>query len=229
MTRTAYLHVPFCRSKCRYCDFYSRPCGNEDQLEAYTRALLRQIGTAERSALSSIYFGGGTPAILGTRRLAALLEALTARFSVEADAEITLEINPNSLGCADLSALRRAGFNRLSIGLQSALPKGLAVLGRTHTADDFLRCTDGARRAGFSNLSADMIFAVPGLSVKENALTAVFLADCGPEHISGLRAVLRSGHAADARAGGRNDFRPRRRGSGRDVHADLRAAARTGL
>ena len=113
MTRTAYLHVPFCRSKCRYCDFYSRPCGNEDQLEAYTRALLRQIGTAERSALSSIYFGGGTPAILGTRRLAALLEALTARFSVEADAEITLEINPNSLGCADLSALRRAGFNRL--------------------------------------------------------------------------------------------------------------------
>ena len=193
MTRTAYLHVPFCRSKCRYCDFYSRPCGNEDQLEAYTRALLRQIGTAERSALSSIYFGGGTPAILGTRRLAAPLEALTARFPAEADAEITLEINPNSLGCADLSALRRAGFNRLSIGLQSALPKGLAVLGRTHTADDFLRCTDGARRAGFSNLSADMIFAVPGLSVKENALTAVFLADCGPEHISAYELSYEAG------------------------------------
>ena len=125
--------------------------------------------------------------------LAALLEALTARFSVEADAEITLEINPNSLGCADLSALRRAGFNRLSIGLQSALPKGLAVLGRTHTADDFLRCTDGARRAGFSNLSADMIFAVPGLSVAENALTAAFLADCGPEHISAYELSYEAG------------------------------------
>lgn len=151
MTRTAYLHIPFCRSKCLYCDFYSSPGADEARLDAYTRALLLQIGTAERAALSSVYFGGGTPAVLGTRRLTALLDALAARFSIDTDAEVTLELNPNSLGCADLAALRTAGFNRLSIGLQSALPQGLAALGRTHTAEDFLRCVDSARKAGFSN------------------------------------------------------------------------------
>ena len=97
MTRTAYLHIPFCRSKCLYCDFYSSPGADEARLDAYTRALLLQIGTAERAALSSVYFGGGTPAVLGTRRLTALLDALAARFSIDTDAEVTLELNPNSL------------------------------------------------------------------------------------------------------------------------------------
>ena len=193
MTRTAYLHIPFCRSKCLYCDFYSSPGADEARLDAYTRALLLQIGTAERAALSSVYFGGGTPAVLGTRRLTALLDALAARFSIDTDAEVTLELNPNSLGCADLAALRTAGFNRLSIGLQSALPQGLAALGRTHTAEDFLRCVDSARKAGFSNLSADMIFAVPGLSADENLATAAFLADCGLEHISAYELSYEAG------------------------------------
>ena len=110
MTRTAYLHIPFCRSKCLYCDFYSSPGADEARLDAYTRALLLQIGAAERAALSSVYFGGGTPAVLGTRRLTALLDALAARFSIDTDAEVTLELNPNSLGCADLAALRAAGY-----------------------------------------------------------------------------------------------------------------------
>ena len=193
MTRTAYLHIPFCRSKCLYCDFYSFPGADEARLDAYTRALLLQIGVAERAALSSVYFGGGTPAVLGTRRLTALLDALAARFSIDTDAEVTLELNPNSLGCADLAVLRAAGFNRLSIGLQSALPQGLAALGRTHTAKDFLRCVDSARKAGFSNLSADMIFAVPGLSAEENLATAAFLADCGLEHISAYELSYEAG------------------------------------
>ena len=193
MTRTAYLHIPFCRSKCLYCDFYSFPGADEARLDAYTRALLLQIGVAERAALSSVYFGGGTPAVLGTRRLTALLDALAARFSIDTDAEVTLELNPNSLGCADLAVLRAAGFNRLSIGLQSALPQGLAALGRTHTAKDFLRWVDSARKAGFSNLSADMIFAVPGLSAEENLATAAFLADCGLEHISAYELSYEAG------------------------------------
>lgn len=116
MTRTAYLHIPFCRSKCLYCDFYSSPGADEARLDAYTRALLLQIGTAERAALSSVYFGGGTPAVLGTRRLTALLDALAARFSIDTDAEVTLELNPNSLGCAPTSL--RCG-RRASTGCRS--------------------------------------------------------------------------------------------------------------
>ena len=144
MTRTAYLHIPFCRSKCLYCDFYSFPGADEARLDAYTRALLLQIGVAERAALSSVYFGGGTPAVLGTRRLTALLDALAARFSIDTDAEVTLEL-------------------------------------------------DSARKAGFSNLSADMIFAVPGLSAEENLATAAFLADCGLEHISAYELSYEAG------------------------------------
>lgn len=193
MTRTAYLHIPFCRSKCLYCDFYSSPGADEARLDAYTRALLLQIGTAERAALSSVYFGGGTPAVLGTRRLTALLDALAARFSIDTDAEVTLELNPNSLGwrrprCAADGGLQPA-VDRFAVGA----PQGLAALGRTHTAEDFLRCVDSARKAGFSNLSADMIFAVPGLSADENLATAAFLADCGLEHISAYELSYEAG------------------------------------
>jgi oxygen-independent coproporphyrinogen-3 oxidase len=189
-----YIHVPFCKQKCVYCDFYSLPRREED-MDAYTAALERQLARHSPEAAdydaTSVYFGGGTPSYLGPDRLCRLLRKVRTSFHTAYIAEITLEANPDSAGeIQDLAALRRAGFNRLSLGMQSADDGELRAIGRVHTMAQVRAAVEAARKAGFDNLSLDLIYGLPGQDLprwRKNLAAAVELA---PEHLScyGLKA-----------------------------------------
>lgn len=189
-----YIHIPFCKAKCAYCDFYSL-ARSEDRMDAYAAALNRSLRDAASKAaayrVDTVYFGGGTPSFFGASRLAALLETVFACYAVSPGAEITTEANPESARDVDaLRTLRRAGFNRVSLGMQSADDQELRALGRIHTAADTAAAVDAARRAGFDNLSLDLIYGLPGQTRERwraNLAAAVALA---PEHLScyGLKA-----------------------------------------
>ena len=183
-----YIHIPFCRAKCAYCDFYSlaRSEGRmDDYVRALAAALRRGAARAAGYAVDTVYFGGGTPSYLGAFRLAALLDAVTESYAVERDAEITFEANPESARDASaLRTLRGAGFDRISLGMQSASDAELRAVGRVHTAADTAAAVEAARAAGFGNVSLDLIYGLPGQtrgSWRASLAAAVALA---PEHLS---------------------------------------------
>lgn len=158
-----YLHVPFCLSKCPYCDFYSVPY-SEAKANAYTQALLRTtvcLSEEGRPVVDTIYFGGGTPILLG-RRLLDILEALKVVYKFSPDCEITVEANPAAMTLDTLTDLRKGGFNRISLGVQAANDTQLRKLGRLHNFQQAEESVDAARRAGFSNISVDLMLATPG-------------------------------------------------------------------
>ena len=164
-----YLHFPFCRSKCIYCDFYSLT-GREADMDRYCQALAAHLTeTAPHAAghqVDTVYFGGGTPSLLGAKRLAGLAKVIKKQFDVAKDVEWTLEANPES--CQDvgeLKRLRRAGFDRISLGVQSARDSELKDLGRIHTFRQAVDAVAAARKAGFKNLSLDLIYGLPGQSL----------------------------------------------------------------
>ena len=183
-----YIHIPFCKAKCAYCDFYSL-AHSEERMDAYVGALATTLRAAAPMAVNhlvdTVYFGGGTPTFLGAKRLAALLDAVLRSFAVAPEAEITTEANPESARDADaLQTLRIAGFNRVSLGMQSADDAELRTIGRIHTAADTAAAVDAARQAGFENLSLDLIYGLPGQTRsrwRENLAAASELA---PEHLS---------------------------------------------
>ena len=161
-----YVHVPFCKQKCVYCDFYSLPRREED-MDAYLAALEGQLARFSQEAadydVTSVYFGGGTPSYLGPDRLGRLLRGIQAAFHVSYGAEITLEANPDSAQNPEaLSVLHLAGFNRISLGMQSADDEELRTIGRVHTMAQVRAAVETARRAGFDNLSLDLIYGLPG-------------------------------------------------------------------
>jgi oxygen-independent coproporphyrinogen-3 oxidase len=159
-----YLHVPFCRTKCRYCDFY-RVGENRLKIELFQAALRREFDGWEAlhgREVPTIFFGGGTPSLLSGSEIGAILGLLAERFAIAADAEITLEANPSDLDPAALAALRAAGINRLSIGVQSFSDRELSLVGRRHDAARAERVVREARQAGFDNLSIDLMLAIPG-------------------------------------------------------------------
>ena len=189
-----YLHIPFCKQKCVYCDFYSLPRREED-MDAYVSALEQQLAqyaeAAEGHDVTSVYFGGGTPSCLGADRLCRLLRKVCAAFHVTHSAEITFEANPDS--AADpraLSELRRAGFNRISLGMQSADDGELRALGRIHTMAQVRASVEAAREAGFENLSLDLIYGLPGQDLPRWRETLSAAVGLNPEHLScyGLKA-----------------------------------------
>lgn len=183
-----YIHIPFCKQKCAYCDFYSLP-NSESRMDDYTDALCAHLTEtapfAARHTVDTVYFGGGTPSCLGGKRLVRLLKVILKKYRVARDAEITLEANPDSAGdWKTLRALRKAGFNRLSLGMQSACDAELAEIGRIHTMDQVKAAVEAARRAKFENLSLDLIYGLPRQTMErwqENLAAAVSLA---PEHLS---------------------------------------------
>lgn len=183
-----YLHIPFCAKKCDYCDFYSLP-GAESRMDDYTQALETQLlEIAPRASLhtvDSVYFGGGTPTLLGSRRLIRLLKDIQKKYEVAKDAEITLEANPESAGdFRELRALRRAGFNRLSLGMQSADDGELRAIGRIHTARQVSAAVEAARKAKFSNLSLDLIYGLPGQTLEAWQKNLAAAVDLAPQHLS---------------------------------------------
>jgi oxygen-independent coproporphyrinogen-3 oxidase len=182
-----YIHVPFCRSRCSYCDF-ATGAYEEALAEKYVHALVREIETFERVVESvevdTIYFGGGTPSLLTAAQVSSVLDAVRRRFHIEASAEVTLEMNPGTVTAEHLRLLRDAGVNRASFGAQTFDEGELKRLGRTHTADDTRRTFKLLREAGFDNVSFDLIAGLPRQTLKrweENLEEALTLR---PEHLS---------------------------------------------
>ena len=160
-----YIHIPFCKSKCVYCDFYSLPQA-ESRMDDYTDALCAHLTeTAPYAAdrlVDTVYFGGGTPSYLGGKRLTRILKTVLKKFKMAKDAEITLEANPDSAGdWKELRTLRKCGFNRISLGMQSADDVELAEIGRVHTMAQVSAAVEAARKAKFENLSLDLIYVLP--------------------------------------------------------------------
>ena len=183
-----YIHIPFCKSKCVYCDFYSLSSA-EEQMDRYVAALCRHLTEAAPQAAScrvdTVYFGGGTPSYLGVKRLQKLMKVIDKHYHVARDAEITLEANPDSLGdWRAVRALARAGFNRLSLGVQSADDGELKALGRIHTFAQVKEAVAAARKGKIKNLSLDLIYGLPGQTLESWQKTLAAAAELAPEHLS---------------------------------------------
>ncbi len=183
-----YIHIPFCRCKCAYCDFYSLP-GQDSRMDAYLDALTGHLKeVAPRTSaheVDTIYFGGGTPSIFGAERLKKLLKTIRKEFRVSKHAEITLEANPESAReVKELKSLRRAGFNRISLGVQSMDDEMLRRLGRVHSAEDVRTAVAAIRKAGIKNLSLDLMYALPGQTMAHWQQTLADTLALQPEHLS---------------------------------------------
>ena len=176
-----YVHVPFCEAKCPYCDFYSLPAGPETR-EAYLGAVCREMERRRGVRADTLYFGGGTPSLLEPDQVARVIR--TARECFALDGEITMEANPGTVTPQKLAGWRAAGVGRLSLGVQSAGPEELRLLGRRHTAGQAAQALRWARQAGFDNLSADLMLAVPGQTVDSLRRSIAFLVSCGVCHLS---------------------------------------------
>ncbi len=184
-----YIHVPFCRSRCEYCDFYSIRGGrNEALMDSYLQAILLHIRETSQHApdyhVDTIYFGGGTPSFFGASGLKRILAELDHRFPLDRQAEITFEANPDSVTPRMLHSLRRAGFNRISIGIQSDLDEQLGALGRPHNFAQARQAVKNARKAGFDNLSVDLMYGLPNQSREQWMQTLRRIIDLAPDHIS---------------------------------------------
>ncbi|MDD4715152.1 MAG: radical SAM family heme chaperone HemW [Oscillospiraceae bacterium] len=182
-----YIHIPFCHSKCDYCDFYSL-AGTDARMKAYQKALLRHLReTAPRTlnyTVDTVYFGGGPPSYYGEQRLRPLLQTIQKFFSLSQKPEITVEANPDSLDEKTLDRLYRDGFNRLSIGMQSADDRQLRALGRPHTFAQTQTAFKAARTAGFDNISLDLMLGLPGQTMEDWKASLGAAIELDPEHIS---------------------------------------------
>lgn len=199
-----YVHVPFCRVRCGYCDFNTFTAdqlGPDGGPQAWASAVHAEIELAARTlgdrapAVQTVFFGGGTPTLLRPAQLADVLTHIADRFGLRPDAEVTTEANPETLGQPELEGLLAGGINRLSLGMQSAVPAVLATLDRVHTPGRALELVAMARRAGFSQISLDLIYGTPGeRSVDwQTSLDAVISAD--PDHVSAYALVIEPGTA----------------------------------
>ncbi len=180
---SVYVHVPFCRSRCTYCAFYTGE--NLRRIPDYLRAVAAEAGLragSYRAQAATLYAGGGTPSVLRPADLAFLLETVHRVRGLARDAEISVEVNPGS--GADLRALRDAGFNRVSVGVQALDDHVLAFLGRPHTAVQACGAVEAARRAGFGRVSADLLVGIPGLPPARIAEWARILVSAGADHVS---------------------------------------------
>ena len=191
-----YIHIPFCVRKCNYCDFLSFSADESTQLE-YAKALIREIDyygalMGERQ-VSAIYIGGGTPTWLDHRLMLEIMEHIFAQFWVLPDAEISMECNPGTVTKDAMEHYRKAGINRLSIGLQSADNEELKLLGRIHTYEQFLKTYELARNAGFSNINVDLISGLPYQKAERFANTLQEVIRLKPEHISAYTLIVEKG------------------------------------
>ncbi len=184
-----YVHIPFCKSKCEYCDFYSIGGGRDkrvtdDYLEALAKHIRETGALAPSSRVDSIYFGGGTPSFFGADNLEKILDEIQRRFRLAPDVEITLEANPDSVSKSSMRKLLRAGFNRISIGVQSDDDGLLKNLGRPHTFEQARQAVENAREAGFANLSVDLMYGLPNQTLTGWKETVEHVLMLHPEHVS---------------------------------------------
>lgn len=184
-----YLHVPLCRQRCHFCAFYleiATPARIDAYLSALERelALYRQQNLLAGRAFQSIYFGGGTPTVIPGLRLAALLGHIRNIYTVAPDAEVTVEAHPSTVTLADLRALAKSGFNRVSLGAESMAPQDFIPIGRPGTVSETEQAVEHARIAGFSNINLDLMYGLPGQSLVSWTTTVQSLLQLNPTHIS---------------------------------------------
>ena len=193
-----YIHIPFCVRKCYYCDFLSG-VSDENRREEYVKALLTEIrmcaGECEKYTVTSILIGGGTPSLMQGARIERILEEIRRGYVLDKGVEITIEMNPGTVDEEKLAAYKRAGINRLSIGLQSAENEELKKIGRIHTWEQFLHTWQLVRNMGFQNVNVDIMSALPGQSVAgyERTLQRVLSLPDPPEHISAYSLIVEEG------------------------------------
>lgn len=191
-----YVHLPWCVSKCPYCDFNSHPLHGALPADAYGDAVLRDLENmpdAGGRPLSSVFFGGGTPSLFPADTIQRILQAAVDRFGAEPDMEVTLEANPGSSDADRFRAYRRMGVNRLSIGAQSFDDRQLETLGRAHRAGDIPVAVDRARRAGFDNLNLDIMHGLPGQDTAAAMKDLQSAVGLSPEHLSWYQLTLEPG------------------------------------
>ena len=183
-----YIHVPFCKIKCMYCDFYSITKRNND-MPIFIDMLIKEIINKAKTfnhdwIFNTIFFGGGTPSLLKPHWIERILDTLNACFNLSREIEITLETNPGEVNLDNLISFKKSGINRISLGCQSLHPELLAFLSRIHTAEDSLNTFKNARKAGFKNINIDLIFNIPGQTIKQwkNDLKQIVMLE--PDHVS---------------------------------------------
>lgn len=192
-----YIHIPFCQRRCGYCDFTTY-AGMTAFLPNYIEALTREIDLMGRAAPESIpvhtlFFGGGTPSLLSAEQVKGILHAVRRNFALQPDAEISLEANPGTVTSQTLVGYYRAGINRISFGMQSAIPQELVLLQRIHTADEARQAVEMARAAGFMNINLDLIFGIPSQTMDSWKESLDFALSTGVEHLSLYNLTIEEG------------------------------------
>jgi putative oxygen-independent coproporphyrinogen III oxidase len=199
-----YVHIPYCVKRCGYCDFNTytpselREGGTLETVSSdYIDAVLREIDIAHAQApdvkIPTVFFGGGTPSLLPPRDLGRVISAIKEKWNLAKDAEITLEANPDSVDAPRLAELRAAGFNRISFGMQSALPHVLKILDRTHNPENIAKVVEGARAAGFESISLDLIYGTPGESLENFGTSVNSALELGVDHLSAYALIVETG------------------------------------
>ena len=188
-----YVHIPFCKKKCDYCDFIS--FSNKDDIqEQYIEAVCKDIEKAKEQAfnyeINTIYFGGGTPSYIKPEFIGKILESIKENYIVLADAEVTIEINPGTINKDKLEYYKKIGINRLSIGLQSTHDRLLKTIGRIHTYNEFMETYNLARQVGFENINVDLMLALPTQTLDELVQSTKEIIKLNPEHISIYSLIL---------------------------------------
>ncbi len=200
-----YVHVPFCASRCGYCDFNTYAPGEGATRDGYVDAAIAEIAFAARvlenppKRVDTVFVGGGTPTLLPPEDLARILEAIDKTWGLAAGAEVTTEANPESVHPASLRRLRQAGFTRISLGMQSAAPGVLKILDRQHTAGRAPQAAAEAREAGFEHVNLDLIYGTPGESEADFAASLDAVVSAGVDHVSAYALIVEDGTRLAAR------------------------------
>ena len=189
-----YIHIPFCKKKCKYCDFISF-FSSDEMIKMYFEKLIEEIdniNVGDRK-LTTIYIGGGTPSFPDSKYIVKILSEIYKKFVIDEKAEITIEINPGTVTKEKLFDYKKSGINRVSIGLQSAEDRLLKLIGRIHTYDEFLNTYKMCREVGFENINIDLMLALPDQTEKELINTLDSIINLNPEHISLYSLILEDG------------------------------------
>lgn len=194
MAAGIYIHIPFCKRKCLYCDFISS-YGCDEDMKLYKDALINEIESTDiAETVDSVFFGGGTPSIFATEYIEEIMHLLVDKYRINLKkAEITIEANPGTITYDKLFRYKKAGINRLSIGLQSANDKELKILGRIHNYEMFLKSYEAARKAGFDNINIDLMSAIPTQTFESYTETLSKIILLNPEHISAYSLIVEEG------------------------------------
>ncbi len=189
-----YIHIPFCKKKCKYCDFVSF-FSNEEKIQTYFEKLIEEINSKkiENKNVNTIYIGGGTPSFVNSKYIVEILENINKKFKIDVNAEITLEINPGTITKEKLLDYKKVGINRVSIGLQSTQNRLLELIGRIHNYEDFIRTYNLCREVGIKNINTDLMLALPTQSKEELIESLTNIIKLEPEHISIYSLILEEG------------------------------------